>query len=258
MLLSRLARSLGSTRSLCERASQLERVAAARQVGRRAFVATTSQWQQGQPAPRAAIMVVGNEVLSGKIQDTNSVWLGATPCAHPSPRRVTLPFVDDGKQRRPSRRPSHNSDFGAAGIFSCQILSVPAARLLYSRGVDLIRMEVIPDDITVISETAKKLSDLVGPEGFVFSSGGIGPTHDDMTYDARTPPLHSFARAERSLPPATAGATIQTHTSRCARARRAYRASPRRSGSSSPSTRRRCVVGSADQRHSATAQTPRE
>lgn len=46
-------------------------------------------------------------------------------------------------------------------------------------------METIPDDIDVISSTAKKLSDLVGPDGFVFSSGGIGPTHDDMTYDVR-------------------------------------------------------------------------
>lgn len=46
-------------------------------------------------------------------------------------------------------------------------------------------MEVIPDELDNISDTAKKLSDLVGPDGFVFSSGGIGPTHDDMTYDVR-------------------------------------------------------------------------
>lgn len=44
--------------------------------GRRAFSATTAAWQAGDAPPKAAIMVVGNEVLSGKIQDTNSVWLG--------------------------------------------------------------------------------------------------------------------------------------------------------------------------------------
>lgn len=29
----------------------------------------------------------------------------------------------------------------------------------------------------------KELSDLVGPNGYVFTTGGIGPTHDDLTYE---------------------------------------------------------------------------
>ena len=64
----------------------------------------------------------------------------------------------------------------------------PPARLLYSRGVDMVRMVTIPDDSAVISKTVRELSDLVGPGGFVFTSGGIGPTHDDVTYEA---PSHS-------------------------------------------------------------------
>lgn len=37
--------------------------------------------------------------------------------------------------------------------------------------------------VQVISSTVKELSDLVGPTGYVFTTGGIGPTHDDITYE---------------------------------------------------------------------------
>lgn len=103
-----------------------------RRCSRHSF-ATRAAWREGEPAPRAAAVVIGNEVLSGKIQDTNSAWL---------------------------------------------------ARLLYSRGVDMCRMVTIPDDRREIIETVKAMSSLVGPNGFVFTSGGIGPTHDDVTYEA--------------------------------------------------------------------------
>ena len=83
--------------------------------------------------PQAAALNIGNEVLSGKIQDTNSVWL---------------------------------------------------ARMLYARGVDLVRIEVCPDDKADIARSVRALSDRVGPDGWVFTSGGIGPTHDDVTYEA--------------------------------------------------------------------------
>jgi hypothetical protein len=95
----------------------------------RALQATAAQWAPGQPPPKAAALVIGNEVLSGKIQDTNTAWL---------------------------------------------------ARLLYARGVDLVRVEVVPDVPEDIAATARSLSARVGPTGFVFSSGGIGPTHDDV------------------------------------------------------------------------------
>jgi molybdenum cofactor synthesis domain-containing protein len=77
--------------------------------------------------------MIGSEVLSGKIADTNGAWL---------------------------------------------------ARFLYSRGVDLVRLEVIPDQHEDVVATVRRLSTLVGPQGYVFTSGGIGPTHDDVTYAA--------------------------------------------------------------------------
>jgi hypothetical protein len=44
-----------------------------------AAAAAGAPWREGAPPPRAAALIIGNEVLSGKIQDTNSVWLGAWP-----------------------------------------------------------------------------------------------------------------------------------------------------------------------------------
>lgn len=58
------------------------------------------------------------------------------------------------------------------------------AKLLHSRGVDLIRVEVIGDDRHDIAATCLSLRERVGPGGFVFTSGGIGPTHDDVTYES--------------------------------------------------------------------------
>lgn len=53
-----------------------------------------------------------------------------------------------------------------------------------SRGVDLLRVEYIPDERADIAESVTGLRDRVGCNGFVFTSGGIGPTHDDVTYEA--------------------------------------------------------------------------
>lgn len=78
-------------------------------------------------------MVIGNEILSGNIVDTNTPWL---------------------------------------------------AKTLHARGVDLLRVEYIADDMEDIKSTVLRLKKLVGPEGAVFTSGGIGPTHDDVTYEA--------------------------------------------------------------------------
>ena len=55
------------------------------------------------------------------------------------------------------------------------------AKLLHSRGVDLVRVEYVPDDKRDIVETVLRLRERVGEAGVVFTSGGIGPTHDDIT-----------------------------------------------------------------------------
>ncbi len=75
----------------------------------------------------AGIIIIGNEVLSGKTQDTNSHFL-------------------------------------------CREL-----RLL---GVEVCRVSVIPDDIDLIGKEAAIFS---RGWDYVFTTGGVGPTHDDVT-----------------------------------------------------------------------------
>jgi len=76
-------------------------------------------------------MIIGNEILSGSIQDSNTQWL---------------------------------------------------AKSMYNRGVDLVRVEMLPDDITDIVATVHRLKERVGEEGAIITSGGIGPTHDDVRH----------------------------------------------------------------------------
>ena len=80
--------------------------------------------------PSAGLLVIGNEILSGKIVDTNS------------------PFL---------------------------------ASQLRELGVDLERIVVIPDEIDTIAEETRRFSESYD---HVFTSGGIGPTHDDVTMEA--------------------------------------------------------------------------
>ena len=77
----------------------------------------------------AGILVSGNEILSGKVIDTNSPYL---------------------------------------------------CRELRGLGVDVERIITIPDVIEVIAEQVKAMSQAYD---YVFTSGGIGPTHDDLTID---------------------------------------------------------------------------
>lgn len=76
-----------------------------------------------------ALVVVGNEVLSGKTQDSNSYF---------------------------------------------------AARQLRAIGVALQRIAVIPDEIPLI---AAEVSHCASRFAVVLTSGGVGPTHDDVTMD---------------------------------------------------------------------------
>jgi len=81
-------------------------------------------------AKSAGIIVIGNEILSGKTQDENALFL---------------------------------------------------ARELRSLGVNLQKIAVIPDDIGLISREVRLFSTLFD---YVFTTGGVGPTHDDLTMDA--------------------------------------------------------------------------
>jgi len=80
--------------------------------------------------PTAGILIIGNEILSGKVVDTNSSYLAAE---------------------------------------------------LRALGVDLERILTIPDDVDLIAAETRKMSEAYD---FVFTSGGIGPTHDDMTMES--------------------------------------------------------------------------
>ncbi|KAH9936701.1 Molybdopterin binding protein [Amylocystis lapponica] len=53
------------------------------------------------------------------------------------------------------------------------------ARFCFENGIELKRIEVIPDDEDEIVAASRRL---VQTHDFVISSGGIGPTHDDITY----------------------------------------------------------------------------
>ncbi|KAJ6591177.1 MoaB/Mog domain-containing protein [Mycena vulgaris] len=55
------------------------------------------------------------------------------------------------------------------------------AKYCFEHGIDLKRIEVIADDQDQIIEASKRM---VKSYDFVVTSGGIGPTHDDITYAA--------------------------------------------------------------------------
>ena len=77
----------------------------------------------------AGIILIGNELLSGKVADANAVYL---------------------------------------------------CRELRALGVDVRRIVVIPDEIERI---AAEVAEFSGGFDIVFTSGGVGPTHDDVTIE---------------------------------------------------------------------------
>ena len=82
------------------------------------------------PPRTAAALVIGNELLTGKVQDSNVSVL---------------------------------------------------ARELFGLGITLRRVIFCRDEIDVI---ARDLNDLRQRYDYVFTSGGVGPTHDDVTFEA--------------------------------------------------------------------------
>lgn len=80
--------------------------------------------------PTAAMLVIGDEILSGRTQDTNTHHLAGELTAH---------------------------------------------------GIDLLEVRVVPDDTGAIIAAVQYLAER---HTHLFTSGGIGPTHDDITADA--------------------------------------------------------------------------
>lgn len=85
----------------------------------------------------AAALVIGNEILTGKVEEAN------------------VPFL---------------------------------ARMLFGLGIELKRVVVCSDDIEII---AADVNALRASHDLLFTSGGVGPTHDDVTIDAIA---HAFGR----------------------------------------------------------------
>jgi len=79
--------------------------------------------------PTATLLIIGNEVLSGKVEDTNG------------------PFL---------------------------------IRALRERGIEVRELRVIADVPATITRTVRELAAMAT---YLFTTGGIGPTHDDITAD---------------------------------------------------------------------------
>ncbi len=89
----------------------------------------TSSTANSSPSPTAAILLIGNEILSGRTQDLNLAFM---------------------------------------------------ATRLADHGIRVTEARVIPDVEAVVVST---LNVLRASNTYVFTTGGIGPTHDDITAD---------------------------------------------------------------------------
>src|SRR5271167_1894648 len=94
------------------------------------ILAGKAPMQQAEAPKTAAVLVIGDEILSGRTQDTNTNAI---------------------------------------------------ARFLSALGIDLKEVRVVGD---VEAEIVATLNALRERYDFVFTTGGIGPTHDDITADA--------------------------------------------------------------------------
>jgi molybdenum cofactor synthesis domain-containing protein len=120
-------------------------------------------------APTAAILIIGDEILSGRTKDKN------------------IGFIAD---------------------------------TLTDIGIDLEEVRIVSDKEEAIVEAIRALS---GRYDFVFTSGGIGPTHDDITADSMAKafnlPIDVDQRAVDLLMPFWKGRGIEPNESRLRMAR---------------------------------------
>ena len=102
-----------------------------RQIGVRSLlVSAVSEQSTTTPTPTAAALVIGDEILSGKVEEAN------------------LPAL---------------------------------ALALRGLGILLRRVVVVMDDVDTI---AREVRELAAAHDWLFTSGGVGPTHDDVTVEA--------------------------------------------------------------------------
>ncbi|RMF70601.1 MAG: competence/damage-inducible protein A [Alphaproteobacteria bacterium] len=86
--------------------------------------------REDEAAPCAALVVIGDEILSGRTQDRNIATI---------------------------------------------------ARWLGARGIALKEVRIVPDEEEAIITAVRALKDMVD---YLFTTGGIGPTHDDITAES--------------------------------------------------------------------------
>src|SRR5262245_40737147 len=99
----------------------------------------------------AGILVIGNEILSGKTADENSVFL---------------------------------------------------VRELRELGVDVRKISVIADDVETIASEVRSFSQT---HDYVFTTGGVGPTHDDLTMEGIALAFHRRIQRNPALEAALRG-----------------------------------------------------
>ncbi|KAH8112272.1 MoaB/Mog domain-containing protein [Phellopilus nigrolimitatus] len=99
------------------------------------------------------------------------------------------------------------------------------AKFCFERGIELKRIEVVADDEEEIVEASRRM---VQKYDFVITSGGIGPTHDDITYASlaaafRRPLVHHAETLRRmtEMSKHRADVAAQTDAQRVARERMA-------------------------------------
>ena len=178
---SHLACSIGLRSLAIGPWTSLHQLTYAVQACRRRF--SSSAAAAAPPQLSAAFMAIGDELLSvrlcacsGQIPDSRL----SGPVHSPSSVQGSVTDVNLSWLAQMLHRQAR------AGLQpGCVPLHQPDhACCCCSRGVDLVRAEFVPDDKADIVATLQRLKERVGPEGVVFSSGGIGPTHDDVSYEA--------------------------------------------------------------------------
>ena len=97
--------------------------------------------QSSTPKPKAAVVIIGAEVLSGKVSDQNGPYL---------------------------------------------------IQQLRNRGIELTEIRIIDDTIETIAQCVQELSQ---SNDYLFTTGGIGPTHDDVTIEGVAAALRPTLRS---------------------------------------------------------------